>query len=142
MNDIRTLIPHAGTMCLLQRVVAWDEGRIVAATRTHLSADNPLRRAGRLHGLHLAEYGAQAAAVHGGLLARARGGRAEPGVLAAIRDLRLDCGELEQLDGELLVRATLLIRDGSGCQYGFAVEHAGIEIAAGRVAILRRNPDG
>jgi len=136
--QIQALIPHRGAMCLLERVVHWDERQVTAATRTHRSPDNPLRREGRLHALHLAEYGAQAAAVHGGLLARAHGAQAPPRLLAAIRDLRLQCADLTQLAGELILTATLLIEDGGGCQYGFAVEHAGVEIASGRVAILRR----
>ena len=74
----RTLIPHQGAMCLLDDVVAWDDQRIHARSDSHRRDDNPLRSDGRLRAVHLCEYGAQAMAVHGGLVARAAGGVASP----------------------------------------------------------------
>lgn len=65
------LIPHQGSMCLLDSVAHWDDVRIHARSGSHARDDNPLRRDGRLRALHLCEYGAQAMAVHGGLLAQA-----------------------------------------------------------------------
>ncbi|MGH8502676.1 MAG: hypothetical protein ACREVE_09435, partial [Gammaproteobacteria bacterium] len=72
-DAIRALIPHAGTMCLLDAVLEWDDESIHCTSETHRAADNPLRREGRLSALHAFEYGAQAVAVHGGLRARAAG---------------------------------------------------------------------
>ena len=40
---ISSLIPHQGAMCLLERVVEWDERRVVLETATHRSPSNPLR---------------------------------------------------------------------------------------------------
>ena len=60
-------------MCLLDGVLAWDEKTIHAISDGHARADNPLRGEHGLHTVHLAEYGAQAMAVHGALLARADG---------------------------------------------------------------------
>ena len=68
--ELEALIPHAGGMCLLDTVESWDAETIHCRSLSHLRADNPLREKGRLAALHLAEYGAQAMAVHGGLLAR------------------------------------------------------------------------
>ena len=120
MNDrdplpaIRDLLPHAGLMCLLEEVVDWDDAQVLLATRTHLRADNPLRRAGRLDMLHLCEYGAQAMAVHGGLLAHREGRRAAPGLLVSLRDVRLAGGDLSQCAGALLAsgRAAVVLRGG------------------------------
>ena len=67
--EIRTLIPHAGTMCLLDNVIDWDDESIVCVTNTHRDANNPLRRHNQLSAVHALEYGAQAAAIHGGLRA-------------------------------------------------------------------------
>ena len=72
-SEIRRLIPHSGTMCLLDGVVRWDDDSIVCITNTHRDANNPLRRDGQLSAVHALEYGAQAAAIHGGLRARAAG---------------------------------------------------------------------
>ena len=52
-NDWAHLIPHAGTMCLLDAVLAWDERTIHATSAGHARADNPLR--GEL-GLHYALF--------------------------------------------------------------------------------------
>src|SRR5436305_13455670 len=83
--EIRTLIPHSGLMCLLDEVTQWDDRSIVCITNTHRDPDNPLLREGRLSALHAFEYGAQAAAVHGGLRARSVGTTAAPGHPAALR---------------------------------------------------------
>ena len=72
-------------MCLLDEIVAWDENAIHARSRSHQRTDNPLRSDDCLRAVHLCEYGAQAMAVHGGLLARAAGGSAAPGFLVSLR---------------------------------------------------------
>ena len=59
---ILELIPHQGTMCLLDEVTEWSERAITCRTRSHLTPDNPLRRDGRVSGLCGIEYGLQAAA--------------------------------------------------------------------------------
>ena len=63
------LIPHAGSMCLLEQVVSWDQQGVVCSTQSHKSLANPLRSSDQLSAVHAVEYGAQAVAVHGGLLA-------------------------------------------------------------------------
>ena len=46
--DIAALIPHSGSMCLLDRVVEYDETQIHCRTGSHRDAANPLAVAGRL----------------------------------------------------------------------------------------------
>ncbi|MDE3209466.1 MAG: phosphotransferase [Pseudomonadota bacterium] len=136
-TDWARLIPHAGTMCLLDAVVAWDEQRIHAISAGHARADNPLRGEHGLHAVHLAEYGAQAMAVHGGLLARARGGDgARPGRLVSLRDLVLLAEYVDALDGHLDVHAECLYADAAGAQYAFRVAHRGRLLASGRAAVI------
>jgi len=136
--DIRELLPHAGLMCLLEEVIEWDDAQVLVGTRTHQRADNPLRCAGRLDALQLCEYGAQAMAVHGGLLARREGRRAAPGLLVSLRDAWLAGGDLAQLAGPLQVRALRLHGDASGWQYAFEASHAGQLLARGRAAVVLR----
>ena len=76
--EIRALIPHSGLMCLLDSVIQWDDRSIACISHTHRDVANPLRREGRLSAVHAFEYGAQAAAVHGGLRAREMGETAPP----------------------------------------------------------------
>ena len=68
---IASKIPHQGSMCLLDEVLAWNEQRIVCSAVSHTSPENPLRLAGRLGSANGVEYAAQAMAVHGALLAPA-----------------------------------------------------------------------
>lgn len=136
-TDVRIpdLIPHAGLMCLLERVVRWDEASVTTATTTHRSSTNPLAIQGRLHAIHLCEYGAQALAVHGGLAARARGEQARPGLLVSLRDVALGCEFVEGLEGELIVEARRLHDSGAAWQYEFRVGHAGRTLAQGRAVV-------
>ena len=132
---IADLIPHAGLMCLLERIVSWDESSVTTATTTHRSGANPLASHGRLHALNLCEYGAQAMAVHGGLAARARGERARPGLLVSLRDVSLGCEFVEGFEGEIIVEARRLHASGSAWQYGFRVGHAARTLAQGRAVV-------
>lgn len=136
-SDWSALIPHAGAMCLLDEVVAWDEASIRLRTRSHRRAGNPLRSDGRLRALHLAEYGAQAMAVHGGLVARAAGEIARPGYLVSLREVELHVERVDDLDGALDVHAERLLGDGDSWQYRFRVEHRGNLLAAGRAAVVQ-----
>src|SRR5213083_3615886 len=115
--EIRTLIPHSGLMCLLDQVTQWDDRSIKCVANTHRDPANPLRRSGHLAALHAFEYGAQAAAVHGGLHARSVGTTAPPGYLAALRDARLHATRLDDIDGPLEIFASHLFGDGANTVY-------------------------
>jgi predicted hotdog family 3-hydroxylacyl-ACP dehydratase len=134
--DFSQLIPHQDGMCLLERVVRWDEQLIVLTTHTHRSPDNPLRRNGRLRALHLCEYGAQAMAVHGALKAQAHGTHAAPGVLVALRSVALLRDYIDDLPEHLEVSAQCLQASPTSLQYEFRVQHRGQEVAAGRAAVV------
>ena len=56
-------------------------------------------RPGVLRALHLCEYGAQAMAAHGGLLARDTGGGAKAGMLVALRGVALHVARIDHLLG-------------------------------------------
>ena len=132
---IETLVPHAGRMCLLERIVSWDDTRATLATTTHRDPANPLAREGRLRAIHLCEYGAQAMAVHGGLVATARGERARPGLLVSLREVVLARDFIEDLEGELVVEATRVHGGADAWQYDFRVLHAGQMLAQGRATV-------
>lgn len=131
------LIPHQGTMCLLDEVVAWDEDRIHMSTMSHRRTDNPLLADGRLRAVHLCEYGAQAMAVHGGLVARAHGGKAEPGFLVSLRAVRLNVERVDDIADALDVLAERLIGGEGSWQYQFTVKTSAGVLAEGRVAVMR-----
>jgi len=136
--EIRTLIPHAGLMCLLDSVRNWDDQSIVCRSETHRDPANPLRRDGQLSALHAFEYGAQAAAVHGGLRARSAGAAAPPCYLAALRDAYLQVKRLDDIASPLEVRAQRLFGDTGNTIYECHVSAGDVLLADGRVTIMLR----
>jgi predicted hotdog family 3-hydroxylacyl-ACP dehydratase len=137
-REIRTLIPHAGLMCLLDGVIEWNDNFIVCTADTHRDPANPLRREGQLSALHAFEYGAQAAAVHGGLRARAAGATAQPGYLAAIRDAHLHVTRLDDIDSPLQIYARRLFGEGANTVYECRISAGEVLLADGRITIMLR----
>lgn len=137
-SEWAALIPHAGAMCLLDEVVAWDAVRLHARSASHQRADNPLRAAGRLHAVNLCEYAAQAMAIHGALCARRSGRTARPGWLVALREVALAVERIDDLAGRLQVHVECLLTLADSLQYGFRVEHRGRLLATGRAAVVLR----
>ena len=136
-TDWGHLIPHAGSMCLLDAVAAWDDTTIHAVTNGHARIDNPLRDAHGLHACNLAEYGAQAMAVHGALRLRAAGDeKPRPGMLVSLRNVCLTCEYVDGVHGQLDVHAECLFADDRGAQYTFRIEHEGALLASGRAAVI------
>jgi predicted hotdog family 3-hydroxylacyl-ACP dehydratase len=136
MTDLAGLLPHAGAARMIERVVRWDREQLVAATARHRAADNPLRRNGRLAAVHLAEFGAQAMAIHGGLLNREAGLEPKPALLVSVRDFHCTQDFIDELPGEIEITARVLLASAAGFQYSFEVRHAGGIIASGRVAAM------
>ncbi|WP_372016778.1 phosphotransferase [Pseudoxanthomonas sp. 10H] len=133
---ILALVPHQGAMCLWDQVVAWDDQRIRLRAGNQGDPAHPLRARGRLHALALCEYGAQAMAVHGGLLAAGQGGRAPAGVLVALRDVELAVARIDDLDGALEGEAELVAASAASQQYAFRIHHGGRLLARGRAAAV------
>ena len=133
---ILALIPHAGSMCLLDSVVDWNADSIHARSERHRDPAHPLRHQGRLAALHLIEYAAQAMAVHGGLSAQAAGTRAAPGMLVSVRAVRLHVEQLDTIGEPLDIRSTRQVASGGGWLYSFEIAAAERALAEGRVAVL------
>lgn len=151
-QQILALIPHQGTMCLLDDVTDWSEADITCGASSHLSPDNPLRRNGRLGAICGIEYGLQAAALHGALvhgLPRSNHNAADtdavsgvptppgPGFLAALRDVTL---HVERLDdrrfGVLKVTAKPEMQAAAGAIYRFVIaSETGAPLVEGRGTI-------
>src|SRR5262245_31742207 len=98
--EIKTLIPHEGSMCLLDSVRFWDSTTILCLASSHRDAEHPLASRGRLDTVCGIEYAAQAMAVHGGLTAIA-GRRPAAGYLASVRDVSCHADRLDLLPADL-----------------------------------------
>lgn len=137
---IAALIPHQGAMCLLDAIEAWSADEITARSTTHRMQSNPLREHDGLPATAAIEYAAQAIAVHGGLLAREQGGRARPGYLVAVRDVRISVGYLDRVDADLEVRATRVVANATGLMYTFIVAAADQTLVSGRATVTLETP--
>ena len=95
------LIPHEGSMVLIDQVDDWDLNKISCSSRSHLLSNNPLIVNNSLSSIHLIEYGAQAMAIHRGLLT----GESLQGFLAAVRDAKFFIDNLDNVHGALYIQA-------------------------------------
>ena len=136
---IAARIPHAGAMCLLERMTSCRADAIECVAINHRDPRHPLRSAGGLLASAAIEYAAQAMALHGAI-AGAAGRAAGPGVLASARDVRLACWRLDDLPradpDELVVAAERQAADAGRILYAFTVRHGGRELASGRVTVV------
>ncbi len=132
---IAALIPHAGTMCLLEAVIEWDDRLIRCTAASHRDLANPLRANGRLGAAAGVEYAAQAMALHGGL-SGVVGARPAAGYLASLRGLVLAVDRLDDLAGDLVVEAERLAGEAASVSYRFAVSHQGKVVVSGRAAVI------
>jgi predicted hotdog family 3-hydroxylacyl-ACP dehydratase len=133
--DIARLIPHAGSMCLLDGVEHWDATHIRCVSRTHRDIANPLRADGQLPAVCGIEYAAQAMALHGGL-AGLIGNQPRAGYLVGLRDVVCRYRRLDNLDGDLTVDAAQLMGDQGHVIYQFALRVGAAEILTGRATVV------
>jgi predicted hotdog family 3-hydroxylacyl-ACP dehydratase len=128
--------------------LSWDAAHIRCRSTTHRAADNPLRAYGRLGAACGIEYGAQAMAVHGALIAASaplastvstavRGSiEAAVGYLASVRNVALYVTRLDDLEEELVAAAERITGDSRTVLYDFTVSAAGRVLVSGRAGIV------
>ncbi len=134
-NRIASLIPHSGSMCLLDGVTDCDAQRIRCISSTHLDPGNPLRTGHGLPALCGIEYAAQAMAVHGGMTAGA-GRRPRAGYLAGVRDVQCGAARLDTLASPLTIEAERLMGDEVNVMYQFRLSAEGETILQGRATVV------
>ncbi|HQR56001.1 MAG TPA: hydroxymyristoyl-ACP dehydratase [Burkholderiaceae bacterium] len=132
---IAARIPHAGAMCLLHEVVAWNDGSIECLARSHRDPANPLRSRGRLAAVHGIEYAAQAMALHGALLGGEGSPATRPGYIGAVRALELHAPRLDDIADDLTVHAERLAGDATHALYAFSISAGERLLAEGRISV-------
>lgn len=133
-NELAPLLPHAGNMLMIDRVTAFDDRQIACVSERHQAVDNPLRRDGRLAAHHAIEFAAQAAAIHGGLLEKGR--RAPLRALAAVRKAHFAQPWLDEIDGPLMIDATIIMLDATAAVYQASLNRDETEIASMRLTLM------
>jgi len=158
-DEVAALIPHAGSMVLLDGVVEWDEARIVCHSTMHRDRANPLSVAGQLSSVCGIEFAAQAMAVHGALLMRrdrrmddeadenadedAIGSQSKPraGFLASVRSVDLHVTRLDDVRSVLTIEAVREAGDGDHVLYRFDLRAGNASLVSGRAAVVLAMPD-
>lgn len=135
------LIPHHGTMCLLDAVEQWDDTSILCTTSSHRDVTNPLRRDNQLETICGLEYAAQAMAVHVGLLRQKQERRLTVGYLGAVKNLMLLAARLDDVKKDLTVQATRLVGESDCFIYTFRVSAERQELLDGRASIFLKYLD-
>ena len=131
------MIPHEGSMCLLESVVEWSDEKIVCRSVSQTDHNNPLLSDGNLSAINGVEYAAQAMAVHGALLQQSD---TPPSVafLAALRSVNLYCDHLHE-QPELFLSCQRLGGDSNGFIYTFEVSNGDNLLLDGRATVLSAN---
>jgi predicted hotdog family 3-hydroxylacyl-ACP dehydratase len=135
------LIPHHGTMCLLDTVEQWDDTSIICTAASHRDTTNPLRRENQLEAVFGLEYAAQAMAVHVGLLEQGKDRRLAAGYLGAVKNLTLRATRLDDVKGDLTVQVTRLVGEVGSFIYAFRVSVERQELLDGRASIFLKYLD-
>ncbi|WP_018868048.1 MULTISPECIES: hypothetical protein [unclassified Thioalkalivibrio] len=126
-------------MCLLESVLEWDEQAIRCRATGHRAPDNPLRNATGLPALAALEYGAQAMAVHGALLADT--GPPKAGFLAAVSNLRVHRALLDDLSADLDITARSVMSDRNSSIYDLEVSADGEPVLSARATVILQPED-
>ena len=132
---IESLIPHTGTMCLLDSVEQWDEQAITCISASHHRCDNPLREAGKLSCAVLIEYAAQAAAIHAALTGSGIGA-GRTALIGAVKALQLHRRYVSVELAVLTIIAQSILQSGDGAIYQIAVQAGDDLLIEARVVLV------
>lgn len=134
-SAIAKLIPHAGEMVLLDRVIGHEAKSLYATSASHRGTSNPLRHGDRLPVSAGIEYAAQATAIHGALIADSNTGPKQ-GFLALVRDVVWRVDRLDDIDSDLDIRVTLLTNQTGSVMYDFKLSVNDLTLMSGRLAVF------
>jgi predicted hotdog family 3-hydroxylacyl-ACP dehydratase len=132
---IRSLVPHAGAMCLLHEVLQSDADSIRARAISHRDPANPLREGGVLPALCGVEYAAQAMAVHGSIHNE---NKIRSGMLASLRDVELEVERLDDIAQDLVIEAHCLLNESGRLLYRFEVRANDRLLLQGRATVVTK----
>lgn len=131
------LILHSGKMCLIDSIEQWDDESIICITQTHQKHDNPLLNNGSLPVSALIEYGAQAMAIHGALVAKKLKEKMQEGYLAALRDVNFYHNfEINNITSPLTIKATRKFASQGNMIYEFLITSEGNNLISGRATVV------
>lgn len=134
-DQLCRMIPHDGSMCLLDSVVEWNEEKISCRSISQCDPDNPLLKDRLLPAISGVEFAAQAMAVHGALLQKDEAPPASA-YLAALRNVNLHCEYLHE-QPDLFLNCHRLGGDSNGFIYAFEVTNGTTLLLDGRATVIK-----
>lgn len=138
-TEVCRLLPHAGSMCLLDEVERWDGSTIRCRAISHRDRENPLRHGEQLASVTGLEYAAQAMGVHVGLLRPDRSTEGLIGYVGGMRDVTISVERLDNLSADLVIDAVRLLEGDDSFMYQFAVTAGGVTAVTGRASIFLKH---
>ncbi|MBA2549058.1 MAG: 3-hydroxylacyl-ACP dehydratase [Burkholderiaceae bacterium] len=136
-------LPHAGRMRLIDRVISYDEQKIICESDSHRVADHPLAEDGVISIVCGLEYGAQAMALHGALMAASSGGGpVRRGYLVAASNLRWSAARLDACAAPLIIEAISEFRSENQVAYRFEIRTEAVAVLTGDARVQLSVPDG
>lgn len=140
-SQICQLLPHSGTMCLIDEIVSWDKEMLLAKTMSHTEIKNPLSHESSLNSIHGVEYAAQAMALHSALMKSAEKEQTESrGYLASVKNIKILQEYLFEKQGDdltaLLIKVFVLMAGNQGFSYQFEVLKGDKVYISGKITIF------
>lgn len=147
LGDCYRQLPHAGTMCLLDRLLHHDAQRIVCLAQAQQA--HPLSRSGQLPAWASLEYAAQALACHGLLTLQAHSAAADTAAAGFTQAMIIGVREMIcyaatiNLSQPCHIDVSLLAQQPGAASCTFSLSQAGAAVSSGQFNILYRtaNPD-
>ena len=130
-------------MRLIDRVISYDEQKIVCESDSHRVANHPLAEDGMISIVCGLEYGAQAMALHGALMAASTGGGpARRGYLVAASNLRWSAARLDACAAPLIIEAISEFRSENQVAYRFEIRAEAKSVLTGEARVQLSVSDG
>lgn len=132
---IAALIPHHGSMCLLETVTDWNAESIRCTAISHQDEAHPMRLESRLGMASGIEYAAQAMAIHGALRAQ-RTQAVKKGYLTRVQQVSFYGDWLDDCVGPLSIEARQLMGNDQIVRYAFSVMGGDRVLLAGQATVM------
>ena len=127
------LLPHSGSMVLIDNVVAWSEKKLVCETRRHLDASFPLKEYDVVPASAGIELAAQAMAIH---VALVRDDGPKQGLLTHVKNICFGNSSLNDASDLLTIEVRADRIGIRGCSYSFEIKSGGAACLNGRVGVV------
>ncbi len=130
------MLPHSGSMCLIDYVQHWNNLEITCETLSHCRLDNPLRRNEILEAINGIEYAAQTMALHIGLTHSSTDSERRIGYLGALKETTFYVDRLDTYQSAIKIEASQVLSQGLNFIYAFSLTANTALLLKGRASVF------